>query len=162
MNAAAASPSPTQTAAPDDAQRRDAPTTAGPDRTEVGAPPAEADDGWAGLLAPPQGPDELGRLGGYRVLRLLGEGGMGVVFEAEDAALGRRVALKVMRRALVADRAARERFLREARAAAALKGDHIVTVYQVGQADDVPFLAMELLSGESLEARLERSGPLPA
>src|SRR5262249_57393115 len=72
------------------------------------------------FLGPPQSPDELGRLGGYRVLRALGQGGMGVVFEAEDVTLKRKVALKVMKPEAAAHPDGRARFLREARTAAAL------------------------------------------
>jgi WD40 repeat protein len=114
-----------------------------------------------GVLAPAQGPDEIGRLGPYRVLEVLGSGGMGVVFLAEDPQLQRRVALKVMLPGLAASAAARQRFLREARAAAALEHDHIVPIYQVGEDRGVPFLAMQLLRGESLERRLRREGALP-
>jgi serine/threonine protein kinase len=113
------------------------------------------------FLAPPLEAGELGRLGHYRVLRVLGAGGMGVVFLAEDTHLQRRVALKTMRSSLAASARARDRFLREARAAAGLKHDHIVTIYQVGEDRGMPFLAMELLHGESLEQRLERQGKLP-
>jgi serine/threonine protein kinase len=113
------------------------------------------------LLRPPEASDELGRLGDYRVLRLLSEGGMGLVFEAEDANLGRRVALKVIRPEQAGTSAARLRFMREARAAAAIEHDHIVTVFQVGEDNHVPFLAMQLLQGESLAERLRRHGPLP-
>src|SRR5262249_8770516 len=73
----------------------------------------------------------------------------------------RLVALKVMLPALAPSGAARERFLREARAAAALKHDHIVTIFQVGEDNGIPFLAMEHLEGESLEQRLQREGRLP-
>jgi urea transport system substrate-binding protein len=110
----------------------------------------------ARLLAPPQSPEELGWLAHYRILKVLGRGGMGVVFLAEDTHLQRQVALKVMLPDLVASSAARERFLREARAGAALRSDHVVVVYQVGLDRDVPFLSMELLRGESLDARLQR------
>jgi urea transport system substrate-binding protein len=133
------------------------------DQTTDGSP-AAADSGeeaWLALLAPPLGPGELGRLGGYRVLRVLGRGGMGVVFEAEDTDLHRRVALKVPHRSLMNSPAARERFLREARTAAAVRDEHIVTIYQVGQVNELPFIAMELLTGESLDARLQREGRLP-
>jgi len=112
-------------------------------------------------LAPPQAADELGRLGPYRVLEVLGVGGMGVVFRAEDPQLARPVALKAMLPGLAASKSARERFLREARAAAAIKHDHIVAIYQVGEDRGVPFLAMELLEGEPLEDRLKRKGKLP-
>src|SRR5262249_19656984 len=107
------------------------------------------------------GPDELGRLGPYRVLQVLGAGGMGVVFRAEDPQLARLVALKTMLPALAASDSARQRFLREARAAAAIKHDHIVSVYQVGEDRNVPFLAMEFLDGESLDSLVKREGKLP-
>jgi serine/threonine protein kinase len=106
------------------------------------------------MLAPPQGMDELGRLGSYRILKVLGAGGMGIVFQAEDVQLARLVALKVLK-PTIADPTSRQRFLREARACAALKNDHVVTIYQVGEADGIPFLAMEFLEGMSLEQWLE-------
>jgi hypothetical protein len=114
-----------------------------------------------GSLAPAQQADEIGRLGPYRVLKVLGIGGMGVVFLAEDPQLRRLVALKTMKTSLAANPEARQRFLREAQAAAALSHDHIVTIHQVGQDRDVPFLAMQLLQGETLEDRLNRLGKLP-
>ena len=107
------------------------------------------------FLAPPQGPGELGRLGGYRVLKVLGQGGMGVVFEGEDVRLKRRVALKAMRPALAAREAACRRFLREAEATAAVHSDHVVTIYQVGEERGVPFLAMEFLEGVPLDRWLQ-------
>jgi serine/threonine protein kinase len=115
----------------------------------------------AHLLAPPEMSDEIGRLGGYRVLRVLGVGGMGIVFEAEDPQLERLLALKVMRPSLAAFPTYRERFLREARAAAAIDHDHIVAIHQVGQERGVPFLAMPRLKGESLRMRLQRERRLP-
>jgi tRNA A-37 threonylcarbamoyl transferase component Bud32 len=113
------------------------------------------------FLAPPQAEDELGRLSSYRILKQVGAGGMGMVFLAEDSQIRRRVALKVMAPALAADETARHRFLREAQATAALHHDHVVTIYQVAEDRGVPFLAMELLAGESLETRLRREGRLP-
>ena len=113
------------------------------------------------FLAPPQGPGELGRLGPYRVLRVFGAGGMGVVFQAEDPHLERSVALKAMKPALAASASARQRFLREAKATAAIKHDHIVTIHQVGEDRGVPFLAMEFLEGEALDERLKREKKLP-
>ena len=100
-------------------------------------------------------------LAGFRLVRLLGKGGMGLVFEAEEAALSRRVALKVMYAHMADVPEARERFLREARAASALHHDHIVPVFRVDEAEGMPFLTMPLLAGETLEARLRRDGSLP-
>jgi serine/threonine protein kinase len=113
------------------------------------------------FLASPHGPGEIGRLGSYRILRVLGTGGMGIVFEAQDVQLERHVALKVMKPHLTSKPRARERFLREAKAAAAIAHDHIVPIFQVGEDRGVPFLAMALLNGESLEDRLKRERKLP-
>jgi hypothetical protein len=116
------------------------------------------------FLAPAAAPDEIGRLGPYRILKVLGAGGMGMVFEADDPQLKRRVALKVMLPSLAASESARKRFLREAQAAAAIDHDHIVTIHQVGEDRGVPYLAMPLLQGGSLESRLQDQGagtPLP-
>jgi serine/threonine protein kinase/regulation of enolase protein 1 (concanavalin A-like superfamily) len=107
-------------------------------------------------LDPPRTPGELGWLAHYRVRRCIGEGGMGLVFEAEDTDLLRSVALKVIRPELVGIPQVAQRFLREARAMAALKHDHIVTIYQVGQQRGAPYLAMEYLRGMSLHRWLER------
>jgi serine/threonine protein kinase len=96
------------------------------------------------------------RLGQYRLVRVLGAGGMGIVYEAEDEWLGRRVAVKVLRSGLPAESIAHERFLREARATAAIDHPNVVTVYQVGLSDGRPYMAMQLLSGETLETRLGR------
>ena len=110
-------------------------------------------------FAPAQQPGEIGRLGGYRVLRLLGEGGMGAVYAAEDLALQRPVALKTMKPELARKEAARVRFLREARAAAAVESDHIVRIYQVGEDRGVPFIAMEFLRGKPLDAWMRDHAP---
>jgi len=111
-------------------------------------------------LEPADSPNEMGRLGSFIVVRLLGRGGMGAVFEAEDTRLRRRVALKVMLPGASADRSMKERFLREARSAAAVHHRHVVTIFEVGESGSVPFLAMELLGGESLQDRLRRDGRL--
>lgn len=112
------------------------------------------------FLDPPKSSNEIGRLGDFRILRVLGKGGMGIVFEAEDRALQRTVALKVLHPRMAADRDYRERFLREARAVAALSSDHVVTIHQVGVVGQTPFLAMQLLVGMTLQDRLERQPPL--
>jgi hypothetical protein len=124
----------------------------GTDSPEVVAPAAYP------FLFPPVESDEIGRLGNYRVQRLLGKGGMGFVFQAEDLGLCRPVALKVMNPELGQDVRGWERFLREARVMASIKDDSLVTVFQVGQEQDVVYLAMELLEGVSLEGWLKRVG----
>jgi serine/threonine protein kinase/CubicO group peptidase (beta-lactamase class C family)/WD40 repeat protein len=115
------------------------------------------------FLSPPQAPGELGRLGDFRILRLLGQGGMGIVFHAEDVALGRPAALKVMRPDLARIPEARQRFIREARAMASVDDAHVVTIFKIGEFESLPFLAMELLQGQNLEKWLESGGrPTPA
>jgi eukaryotic-like serine/threonine-protein kinase len=110
------------------------------------------------FFSAPQSTDEIGRFGDYRVFSKLGEGGMGYVFRAEDQVLKRTVALKVMRLEIAQKPLAAERFLREARAAAGLKSDHIITIYQVGQANGVPFLASEFLEGTNLDDWIKKQG----
>ncbi len=135
-------------------------------RLQVAPPPLNAtptpaiSDEVARLLAPPKQKGELGWLGSYRVLRVLGEGGMGTVFQAEDTSLERMVALKVLKPDRTAGDVARQRFLQEAKAAASLQHEHIVTIYQVGEDRGLPFLAMELLQGESLDELLKRNDGL--
>ncbi len=114
------------------------------------------------FLAKARGPQELGWLGPYRIRGVLGEGGMGVVFDAEDSQLCRRVALKILKPEHASTTRLRERFLHEARAVASLTSDYVVAIYQVGSEGDVPYLAMQYLDGESLEQRLHRFGRLPA
>jgi serine/threonine protein kinase/formylglycine-generating enzyme required for sulfatase activity/dienelactone hydrolase len=96
----------------------------------------------------------------YRVLSRLGEGGMGVVYEAEDLRLPRHVALKFLPPERFDDRAARERFEREARAASALSHPHICSVHDVAEQDGQSFIVMELLHGTTLRDRI-RAGPIP-
>ncbi|VTR99138.1 serine threonine protein kinase : Serine/threonine protein kinase OS=Trichodesmium erythraeum (strain IMS101) GN=Tery_2829 PE=4 SV=1: Pkinase: FGE-sulfatase [Gemmata massiliana] len=110
------------------------------------------------FLSPPDRPGELGRLGPYRVMRLLGQGGMGIVFLAEEDELFRSVALKVMLPEMSSQHTARDRFKREGRAAAAIKSDHVVTIHQVGDANGVPYIAMEYLEGENLGDWLKTPG----
>jgi len=106
--------------------------------------------------------DLIGRtLGHYRIVEQIGEGGMGVVFRAEDTKLGREVALKFLPPEWSRDPAARERFLREARAASALEDSRICTIHDIDKTDDGRlFIAMAFYEGETLKKRLER-GRLP-
>jgi serine/threonine protein kinase len=115
-------------------------------------------------------PTTSGRFGVYEIERRedgslyeLGHGGMGTTYRAIDTTLQRKVALKIIRTGLATrSTEARERFLREARAAAALRHEHIATVFQFGISEETGqfFYAMELIEGETLEERVRRTGPL--
>ncbi len=126
--------------------------------TPAGAPASAAPSGEFPFLDPPQAAGEIGRLGSFRVLDVLGKGGMGVVFRAEDTGLRRHVAVKAMLPHIAADPGARARFLREARAQAAVEHDHVAPIHLVSEDGPVPFLAMPLLKGESLVSAL-RANP---
>jgi WD40 repeat protein len=99
---------------------------------------------------------------GYEIQRPLGSGGMGVVYLARDPRLQRDVALKVMKRGQFSSADACARFLREARAAAALQNDHILPVYQAGEDGSTLYVVMPLLAGRTLANRLKEHGRLPA
>jgi serine/threonine-protein kinase len=105
-------------------------------------------------------PDSLGRVGTYEIKKVLGRGGMGVVLKAFDSALNRNVAIKVLSTHLATSGAARQRFLREARAAAAVVHEHVVAVHAVDEAAGLPYLVMEYVPGRSLQDRLDEQGPL--
>ena len=114
-------------------------------------------DGLRGETPAPGTPGDPRHLGRYRILHRIGQGGMGVVFAAEDASLGRRVAVKTIAEP---DESARKRFHREARAAAGVNHPNVCQVYEIGEDGGQLFIAMELLEGESLADRLGR-GPMP-
>src|SRR5262245_8688399 len=103
-------------------------------------PPGAASASEFGL---PVSSGEVGVLGPYRIVKELGPGGMGAVYAALDTRLERRLALKVMLPEFAADASARERFLREARAAAKISHDNVVTVYEADERDGIPYIAMQ-------------------
>ena len=112
------------------------------------------------FLDPSEDPSHLGKLGQYEVIEVLGQGGMSVVLKAFDPSLHRMVAIKVLAPQLATTAAARIRFQREGYAAAAISHGHVVAVYGVDEVKGLPYLVMEYISGESLQERLDRSGPL--
>lgn len=112
------------------------------------------------LLSPVSHPELLGRLGRYDVERLIGSGGMGVVFKAHDSELNRPVAIKILAPYLSSSGPARKRFAREARAAAAVVHEHVVPIYNVETEREIPFLVMHYIAGESLQERVDREGAL--
>lgn len=111
------------------------------------------------FLAPPGRPDSLGRIGHYEVLQVLGRGAFGIVFRAFDDILQRVVAVKVLAPQMAATSPARKRFLREARSSAQIRHENVVQVYEVGETP-LPYLVMEFIPGETLQQRLDRTGPV--
>src|SRR6516225_3122251 len=112
------------------------------------------------FLAPPTEPGSLGRLDHYEVLEVVGCGGTGVVLRARDTKLLRIVALKVLAAPLAVSGTARQRFAREARAAAAVRDEHVIDIHAVRDDAPVPYLVMEYIDGCNLEALLRKNGPL--
>ena len=112
------------------------------------------------FLAPPSEPGSLGRLDHYEVLEVVGRGGTGVVLRARDTKLSRTVALKVLAAPLAASGTARARFAREARAAAAVRDEHVIDIHAVRDDAPVPYLVMEYIDGPNLETRVRKGGPL--
>jgi len=130
-------------------------------RSSEGAPTARLDPDLR-FLQPSLTPGRMGRIGEFDVIRVVGRGGMGVVMHAYDPTLQRDVAIKILDPQLASNDTARQRFLREARAAAAVAHDNIVAVHSVNEDahSGLPFFVMQLVVGESLEQRLRRLGKL--
>lgn len=125
-------------------------------KSEVGEPIA-SDSPRLDFLLSPEKPDQIGRLAHFEITEVIGRGGMGIVLKAFDSSLHRVVAMKVLQSNNIE---ARKRFLREARAAAKITHDHVVTIHDVNEANRVPYLVMQFISGISLQERLDKSGPL--
>jgi serine/threonine protein kinase/WD40 repeat protein len=122
-------------------------------------PPAD-DRVLLGFLGATERTDSLGRLDHYDVTEVIGCGGMGVVLKAFDPTLNRYVAIKVLAPQLATSAAARARFAREARAAAAVNHEHVVAIHAVSEWGGLPYLVMEYVPGLSLQQRLDQDGPL--
>jgi hypothetical protein len=116
--------------------------------------------GLEGYLAPTDDPQMLGRLAGYEIAGVIGRGGMGIVLKGLDKALGRYVAIKVLSPQFAANAASRQRFAREAKAAASVVHDNVMAIHAVGEANGLPYLVMPYVRGPSLEKRLQRTGAL--
>jgi hypothetical protein len=112
------------------------------------------------FLTPTTKPGQLGQLGPYEVQTILGKGGFGVVLRGFDERLHRVVAIKVLAPAYAANGAARKRFIREARAAAAVKNEHVVGIHDVQGDAEPPYLVMEYIDGISLQDKIEKRGSL--
>ncbi len=111
-------------------------------------------------LPPSNNPAMLGRLGQYEILEVIGQGGMGVVLKGYDGELNRYVAVKVLSPHLAVNGAARKRFAREAQAAAAIVHPNVLAIHGVESDTNLPYLVMPLVSGETLQHRIDREGPL--
>ncbi len=114
-----------------------------------------------GLLTPSSDPAYAAQLGRYKVAAIIGVGGMGIVLEAYDEDLGRTIALKLLRPEFSRDEAALARFVREAKAAAALRHPNLVTIHAIERVRGTPYIAMERVNGPSLADVIREQGPLP-
>src|SRR5438552_14283014 len=101
------------------------------------------------------------QIAGYRIVSLLGRGGSGVVYLADDLRLERKVALKILNPEIVDAPGVRERFVAESRIAASLDHPHIVPIYEAGEVDETLYIAMRYVPGADLDTLIRRDGPLP-
>lgn len=113
------------------------------------------------LLDPPKHPEMLGRVGKYDVEKIVGSGGMGIVFKAHDTELNRPLAIKVLAPHLASNGIARRRFAQEARAAAGVLHPNVIAVHGVNNEGKTPYIVMPYVAGPSLQALIEQNGPLP-
>lgn len=112
------------------------------------------------FLNPTDDPRMLGRFAGYEIAGVIGQGGMAIVLKALDPALNRYAAIKVLAPHFASSAAARQRFAREAQAAAAVLHDNVIAIHGVGKANNLPYLIMPYVRGESLQKRIDRVGAL--
>jgi hypothetical protein len=137
----------------------DRPDRAKRDETQAERSGSDAAVPIPGFLTRSQRPDSLGRLDHYEILEVVGRGGMGVVLKGFDEKLRRVVAIKVLAPEIAVSGSARQRFTREARAAAAVSHEHVVTIHAVEEAHRPPYLVMEFVAGVSLQEKLDTEGP---
>ena len=118
------------------------------------------DDAWLNLLGPSDNKNCLGTLGPYQIIELIGRGGMGVVLRAFDPKLNRTVAIKLLAPELTVSATAVQRFLREARAAAAVSHDHVVAIHSIDDVARPPIIVMEFIDGQSVQQKIDKVGAL--
>jgi serine/threonine protein kinase len=119
-----------------------------------------SDEAWQSLLTPTGNPNRLGTLGPYEIVELVGRGGMGVVLRAHEPKLSRTVAVKLLAPELALNATAVQRFLREARAAAAVSHDHVVAIHSIDDESHPPVIVMEFIQGQSLQQKIDQVGAL--
>ncbi|MEZ6039247.1 MAG: protein kinase [Planctomycetaceae bacterium] len=112
------------------------------------------------FLSPTDDPHMLGRFAGYEISGVVGRGGMGIVLKGFDASLNRYAAIKVLAPHYASSGAARQRFGREAQAAAAVVHDNVIAIHGVSEFNNLPYLIMPYIKGQSLQKRIDRHGPL--
>jgi hypothetical protein len=144
-----------------------APVSAGGTDATIAATRADGDTeksaDWTGqlpFLQPCDAPGRIGKLGHYEIVEVVGRGGMGAVLRAFDTKLSRVVAVKVMAPELAANPTAVKRFLREAKMAAAVHHDHVVTIHEIQEEHRPPYLVMQFIEGQTLAQKIEREGAL--
>jgi len=140
-----------------DAVERLQETSAEQTRSEIVPPTKDID---LSFLQPSQKPGSLGRLDEFEIQSVVGKGGFGVVLKAFDENLHRVVAIKVMLPHMALNGTARQRFIKEAKAAAAITHDHVVTIHKVEKDAKIPYLAMQFVSGQTLNEKIDQAGPL--